>query len=300
MLRNIFLVSLSISSLWSASLPDQNFPLLARSLHQEGDANAEWCTSASVVLLGRGGNWYRNEPYGAAVIPLVSPGSVDDNFSHQPSSDVPRIIPPKPPTRNTLLCVDHSFHGDSIGGTLNYLSEAKTALSLNQISQDEYTKILFREFDSLMNNLQERYQKIKQAVADEALLSKYLDAADDAKRSRELSLFTDLQQQRLKCYEITFLIGAANITGRLQNNQGQLDLALRAKELIESLPNDVSYAYANGGRLLKEPTLEVCRVIIERALMFGRSRASLSKHEASPAPAHSPTGSLPKIRGRKR
>lgn len=168
--------------------------------------------------------------------------------------------------------VNYSYNLTSFGQASSCLLNAKRALDQQYIPRERYEEFLAEYFDYVMCYFNKTYISIKDRPASEVVLSEYIAAGKKAHKTWAKNLPEGPKQLSIKCYEITFLIGAANIAGRLKKNQLQLELAKSAKKLVESLPHDINPAYADGGDLIKDRTLATCEGIIKRAIMFSRSK----------------------------
>lgn len=246
MLRYICVLSLSIFKLWGSALPTETpaAPPQPQQQHKEHIV-ARILAGYCVVTTEQGRLRFHNDPYRA---PLQTSNTSMQLFVHQ------------------------SFQEASFESAHALAMEATASMNLHPLSQKHYEEIVSKYFDFLMDHFQKKYANLRLARANLTLFSSYRHVCQNTEQVRTLPMFSVVQQHRLTCYKITFLMGAANVAGKLHNNQEQLNLATEAKALIEALPYDIDPAYVYGGSLRKTPTLRTCNTIIARAAHFLQER----------------------------
>lgn len=81
-------------------------------------------------------------------------------------------------------------------------------------------------------------------------------------------LFERSLSEKLRCYEVTMLLGSANIYGMMRNNEKQLQLAKMAEALTQTLPYEISEAYLDGNPFYRGAVLHTCHRLQQRAQTY--------------------------------
>lgn len=99
------------------------------------------------------------------------------------------------------------------------------------------------------------------------------DPEDIEPQYREMVLFVEKlqpyfsreEEKSLKAYQVSFLIGLANILGAKHKNFEQLNVAAKALSVTNSLNCLVKKAYADNRSFKQAPVINICNMIILRA-----------------------------------
>jgi hypothetical protein len=82
--------------------------------------------------------------------------------------------------------------------------------------------------------------------------------------------WTEHEVVQLTCYEISILLGCANVYGSARDNQNQLDCAKEAYDLLQQFNRDVNNAYVDGRRMSLDQTKQAALGIMNKARTYGR------------------------------
>jgi hypothetical protein len=90
----------------------------------------------------------------------------------------------------------------------------------------------------------------------------------DIIESTDVKYWGKNETMQLRCYRLSLLLGAANVSGALCDNEKQFTHALKAYKFLGLLSGDINNAYLDGRSLILVPTTSATVKILCRAAVF--------------------------------
>ncbi len=127
------------------------------------------------------------------------------------------------------------------------------------------------EFLQSIHNIHNQLNRIRfkgmTFAGKRALVAEY-NRFIDIVESTDVKYWGKNETMQLRCYRLSLLLGAANVSGALCDNEKQFTHALKAYKFLGLLSGDINNAYLDGRSLILVPTTSATVKILCRAAVF--------------------------------
>jgi|694.fasta_scaffold55553_4 hypothetical protein len=204
----------------------------------------------------------------------------------------------KPMMRVALLIITNSCNASYTPQDVRYYDSSQTAsrlplyqrsspqgaLLLSSLLTDAHHSIYVRlappyqshsittyEFLHSIHNIHNQLNRIRfkgmTFAGKRALVAEY-NRFIDIVESTDVKYWGKNETMQLRCYRLSLLLGAANVSGALCDNEKQFTHALKAYKFLGLLSGDINNAYLDGRSLILVPTTSATVKILCRAAVF--------------------------------